>query len=72
MNRVLNQLLIESIGRGALKPALACNTVVGAEGGDTCSSIAQTFGLSLKEFLTINPNINCAAVFVGQWLCIVF
>ncbi|KAL8497456.1 hypothetical protein ACS0TY_020959 [Phlomoides rotata] len=59
------------LGRGTQgAAALACNTVVGAEGGDTCSSIAQLFGLSLKEFLKINPNINCTAVFVGQWLCI--
>ncbi|KAL8502296.1 hypothetical protein ACS0TY_021434 [Phlomoides rotata] len=60
-----------SFGKGTQgAAALACNTVVGAEGGDTCSSIAQLFGLSLKEFLKINPNINCTVVFVGQWLCI--
>ncbi|KAL8502294.1 hypothetical protein ACS0TY_021432 [Phlomoides rotata] len=59
-----------SFGRGKPVAAVACITVVGAESGDTCSSIAGGFGLSLKEFLKINPNINCAAVFVGQWLCI--
>ncbi|KAM5580876.1 hypothetical protein ABKV19_010204 [Rosa sericea] len=49
--------------------ALVCNSVYGAEEGDTCTSVAQTFKLSLDAFLSINPNINCDSFFVGQWLC---
>ncbi|KAM7490574.1 hypothetical protein LguiA_033495 [Lonicera macranthoides] len=47
-----------------------CDAVYGQEDGDTCFSVAQTFNLSLDSFLEINPNINCDAIFVGQWLCV--
>ncbi|KAK3011125.1 hypothetical protein RJ639_012684 [Escallonia herrerae] len=28
------------------------------------------FKLTTKFFDSINPNINCAAIFVGQWVCV--
>ncbi|CAN1136776.1 hypothetical protein LINPERPRIM_LOCUS21442 [Linum perenne] len=49
---------------------LVCSTVYGTESGDTCTSVASSFGLSESNFLGMNPNINCATIFVGQWLCI--
>ncbi|KAL8472246.1 hypothetical protein ACS0TY_028831 [Phlomoides rotata] len=49
---------------------LVCNSVHGQVSGETCTSVAQDFGLSLDGFLEINPNINCDAVFVGEWLCV--
>lgn len=48
----------------------ACDTVFGVRKGDTCFDIAQNFKLSTPEFDSINPNINCAALFVGQWVCV--
>ncbi|KAL1809080.1 hypothetical protein DCAR_0728615 [Daucus carota subsp. sativus] len=48
-----------------------CDSVTGVSSGDTCFSIAQSFALSTDEFNSINPNVNCAALFVGQWLCVV-
>ncbi|KAK1368499.1 LysM domain-containing protein [Heracleum sosnowskyi] len=50
--------------------ALICDLVFGVNSGDTCFSIAQGFGLSSGEFESINPNVNCAALFVGQWICV--
>lgn len=47
-----------------------CDEVFGTRSGDTCFSIAQSFGLTTAEFDSINPNLNCAALFVGQWLCV--
>ncbi|KAK1375239.1 LysM domain-containing protein [Heracleum sosnowskyi] len=47
-----------------------CDQVFGTRSGDTCFSIAQSFGLTTAEFDSINPNLNCAALFVGQWLCV--
>ncbi|KAI3456349.1 hypothetical protein Pfo_013012 [Paulownia fortunei] len=51
-------------------PTLTCDSVVGVKSGDTCFEIAQTNNLTAKAFDTINPNLNCTALFVGQWLCI--
>ncbi|KAK9940864.1 hypothetical protein M0R45_017504 [Rubus argutus] len=48
-----------------------CNSVYGAEFGDSCNSVVEKFGLSsLDFFLSINPNCNCDAFFEGQWLCV--
>ncbi|TXG60345.1 hypothetical protein EZV62_014918 [Acer yangbiense] len=47
-----------------------CELVVGVVSGDTCAAITQQFGLTTEFFGSINPNVNCNALFVGQWLCI--
>ncbi|KAE8075840.1 hypothetical protein FH972_014527 [Carpinus fangiana] len=47
-----------------------CNSVYGAEDGDTCSTITQKLSLTADFFSAINPNLNCDKIFVGQWLCI--
>nr|GLL43127.1 lysM domain-containing protein ARB_03442-like isoform X1 [Ipomoea trifida] len=56
------------VGKGDAKAE--CDQVYGQEFGDTCSSIADKFNLSLDSFLAINPNINCDSIFVGEWLCV--
>lgn len=56
---------------GKLADAKAeCKVVYGQEFGDTCTSTAQKFSLSLDSFLAINPNLNCDSIFVGEWLCV--
>ncbi|KAK1424555.1 hypothetical protein QVD17_19887 [Tagetes erecta] len=52
------------------EPNVACNQVTGVESGEDCTSISQSFKMTLKSFLAINPNINCETIFVGQWVCI--
>lgn len=52
------------------KAVPACDTVLGVTKGDTCFDIAKSFELTTPEFDAINPNINCAALFVGQWVCV--
>ncbi|KVH96969.1 Peptidoglycan-binding lysin domain-containing protein [Cynara cardunculus var. scolymus] len=47
-----------------------CTQVVGAKDGDTCFAVEQTFNLTSDFFTSINPNLNCTALFIGQWLCI--
>ncbi|KAK1424553.1 hypothetical protein QVD17_19885 [Tagetes erecta] len=54
----------------AFQSNVVCNQVVGAKAGDDCTKISQKFKMSLDLFLVINPNINCKAIFVGQWLCV--
>ncbi|KAK3014605.1 hypothetical protein RJ639_009838 [Escallonia herrerae] len=56
-----------SIGFSTVKAAPSCDTVYGVQSEDTCFGIAQTFKLTTEFFDSINPNINCAAIFVGQW-----
>ncbi|KAG8386916.1 hypothetical protein BUALT_Bualt03G0198600 [Buddleja alternifolia] len=58
------------MGIGSEDSSPVCNSVHGAESGETCSTVATEFNLSLQDFTNINPNINCDAIFVGQWLCI--
>ncbi|KAF2296244.1 hypothetical protein GH714_037028 [Hevea brasiliensis] len=52
------------------KSTAECDSVYGAEDGNTCESVAQKFKLTLEFFTSINPNLNCDDIFVGQWLCI--
>ncbi|KAJ0438629.1 putative LysM domain-containing protein [Helianthus annuus] len=49
---------------------VVCDQVIGVESGDDCTTISQSLKISLESFLAINPNINCEAMFVGQWVCI--
>ncbi|WOH07882.1 hypothetical protein DCAR_0727316 [Daucus carota subsp. sativus] len=63
--------LQDSVFRAVPVPAgPTCDTVFGVRKGDTCFDIAQNFKLSAHDFNCINPNVNCAALFVGQWVCI--
>ncbi|KAL6200404.1 hypothetical protein ACLB2K_030186 [Fragaria x ananassa] len=56
-------------GDGNGKPE--CDTVYGVKPTNQCSGIMQAFDLSADElFFAINPNLNCNAIFVGQWICI--
>ncbi|KAK2657149.1 hypothetical protein Ddye_010201 [Dipteronia dyeriana] len=52
------------------KSSPECESVVGVLSGDTCSGITQQFGLTAEFFGSVNPNINCDALFVGQWVCV--
>ncbi|KAM5575273.1 hypothetical protein ABKV19_014294 [Rosa sericea] len=47
-----------------------CDSVYGIKPTNQCTGIMQAFGLSADEFFAINPNLNCNAIFVGQWICI--
>ncbi|KAF7847924.1 hypothetical protein BT93_L2450 [Corymbia citriodora subsp. variegata] len=47
-----------------------CTSMYGVKSGDTCIAVEQIFHLTTAEFEEINPNLNCEALFVGQWLCI--
>ncbi|KAE8798531.1 hypothetical protein D1007_26207 [Hordeum vulgare] len=71
--RVTLQVQRHSISGGyAAKavPALTCSQVNAVQAGDTCSSIAESGGLTQDQFLGFNPNINCVKIFLGQWVCL--
>ncbi|KAJ4717075.1 Peptidoglycan-binding lysin domain [Melia azedarach] len=55
---------------GFAKSGPQCDSVIGVQEGNTCSDITQQFDLTTEFFNSINPNINCDALFVGQWICV--
>ncbi|CAA3005937.1 Hypothetical predicted protein [Olea europaea subsp. europaea] len=65
---VESRSLLDSIVRGNSPPV--CDEVVDVKIGDTCFEVATIFNLTTEFFDAINPNLNCTALFVGQWLCI--
>ncbi|KAM5580879.1 hypothetical protein ABKV19_010207 [Rosa sericea] len=56
------------LGTGNGKPS--CDAVYAVQPDDSCTSVISDFGLDSDNFFSINPNINCDAIFVDQWLCI--
>lgn len=47
-----------------------CVKVHGVVAGETCASVARNWGLADQSFANLNPNVTCAALFPGQWLCV--
>ncbi|KAL4585510.1 hypothetical protein LXL04_010131 [Taraxacum kok-saghyz] len=54
------KILHELIGFGAP----TCTQVVGVNDGDTCFAIEQGFNITSDFFDSINPNLNCTALFI--------
>ncbi|XWS15660.1 hypothetical protein CRYUN_Cryun34aG0020900 [Craigia yunnanensis] len=52
------------------KSAPTCNSVYGLVSGDTCFAVTQMFNLTTTFFESVNPNLECDSLFVGQWLCV--
>ncbi|KAF7847348.1 hypothetical protein BT93_L3063 [Corymbia citriodora subsp. variegata] len=48
---------------------LKCESVYEVKSGDNCLGVAKMFSLTPGTFAAFNPNLNCNALFVGQWLC---
>ncbi|KAL3740434.1 hypothetical protein ACJRO7_021681 [Eucalyptus globulus] len=62
--------LIKGFGILAANSSPECDTTYGVRAGDTCFSVAGMFNLASEVFNSINPNLNCDALFAGQWLCV--
>ncbi|KAG8386918.1 hypothetical protein BUALT_Bualt03G0198800 [Buddleja alternifolia] len=57
--------------KGVAQPHhLICEETYGAAAGDTCFSITTAFNLTTQVFSSINPNLNCDKIFIGEWLCV--
>ncbi|KAJ5753309.1 Peptidoglycan-binding Lysin subgroup [Penicillium odoratum] len=56
----------------ALAPrAVTCNYETAASSGDTCTSFAAGWGLTLATFESLNPTASCPTLVVGQSYCVV-
>ncbi|KAF8663912.1 hypothetical protein HU200_055252 [Digitaria exilis] len=52
-------------------PELVCTKIYGVQQRhETCFALAQAGELSLEQFFSFNPNINCQKLFIGQWICL--
>ncbi|PRQ53008.1 putative LysM domain-containing protein [Rosa chinensis] len=56
------------LGTGNGKPS--CDFTYAVKPADTCADVIEDFALDSDFFFSINPNINCDALFVDQWLCV--
>ncbi|KAJ1285716.1 hypothetical protein BS78_03G298200 [Paspalum vaginatum] len=72
---VIACLLIAAVAMADAHPPAAaspliCKKAYGVRERETCFAVAQAQGLTLKQFLLFNPNINCNKLFIGQWVCL--
>ncbi|KAH7415910.1 hypothetical protein KP509_14G065600 [Ceratopteris richardii] len=58
------------IGQEVCISAPCCCTIYTVKSGDTCYDISQVNGVSLEDFLSWNPGINCNNLQIGQEVCI--
>ncbi|KAM3222050.1 hypothetical protein P3L10_021320 [Capsicum annuum] len=69
-------ILTPSLGRVFISNSEAsqavptCTTVYNVDTGDTCDSIIKSFDLKVELFSSLNPNLNCDDLFVGEYLCL--
>ncbi|KAM3222055.1 hypothetical protein P3L10_021325 [Capsicum annuum] len=47
-----------------------CTTIYNVDTGDTCNNIIKLFDLRAKDFSSLNPNLNCDDLFVGEYVCL--
>ncbi|CAN4104892.1 unnamed protein product [Withania somnifera] len=47
-----------------------CTTVYNVDTGDTCDNIIKSFALKAKSFSSLNPNLKCDDLFVGEYVCL--
>jgi LysM repeat protein len=47
-----------------------CTGVHGVKAGETCGSVARDARLPLPQFMDLNQNVTCGALFPGQWVCV--
>lgn len=63
-------MLNSEVGLLKAKATPQCDAVFGVRKGDTCFEIINFFNLTTVFFDSVNPNLNCNRLFVGEWLCI--
>ncbi|KAI4371689.1 hypothetical protein MLD38_010012 [Melastoma candidum] len=49
---------------------MECGFLYNVKSGDLCHNLIRKFNITMAAFLTINPNLDCQKLFVGQWLCV--
>ncbi|KAI0968042.1 hypothetical protein F4678DRAFT_464944 [Xylaria arbuscula] len=69
---VLSILAVPSPRRNglSLRQAVTCYYSITASDGDTCTSVAATWGLTDAGFEALNPGADCPTLTVGQSYCV--
>ncbi|KAL3746106.1 hypothetical protein ACJRO7_015112 [Eucalyptus globulus] len=52
------------------EPFLLCHELAQVNSEDTCYAIAQQYESTLDTLYSINPNVNCDDLSIGQYLCV--
>ncbi|MCD7472369.1 hypothetical protein HAX54_013593 [Datura stramonium] len=47
-----------------------CTAVYNVDTGIICDNIIKSFDLKAEDFSSLNPNLNCDDLFVGEYLCL--
>ncbi|KAL5579297.1 hypothetical protein UlMin_011739 [Ulmus minor] len=63
-------LFAAKVENNVKEASLECNSLFGVREGDSCFAVSQMFNLTTQAFTMLNPNLNCAKLFVGEWLCV--
>lgn len=53
-----------------LRQTVTCSYSVVAGNGDTCDSLASSWGLTVPNFEALNPGISCPTLVVDQQYCV--
>ncbi|WPH04724.1 Hypothetical protein R9X50_00761900 [Acrodontium crateriforme] len=54
-----------------VRDSVSCSYSVVGGNGDTCQSLADSWGISLADFQSFNPGVGCPNIVVGQNYCVI-
>ncbi|KAF5486479.1 LysM domain-containing protein [Colletotrichum fructicola] len=54
-----------------VRRGVECFFEMAAESGETCESLASSWGISVNEFININPGVTCPNLEAGKNYCVV-
>ncbi|XP_059285035.1 uncharacterized protein LOC132038376 [Lycium ferocissimum] len=68
--RGANVIFTHSSNNGTSQAIPTCRRVYNVDTGDTCDNIIEFFNLKAEDFSSLNPNLNCDDLFLGEYLCL--
>lgn len=56
--------------RTLMRRGVTCSFEIPADSGDTCESLASSWGISVDDFIKINPGVVCPNLQAGKSYCV--
>lgn len=63
--------LLDARATLAMRQSVLCNRRIVASNADTCESLATDWSLAVKDFVSINPGVQCPQLVADQQYCVV-